>query len=329
MLTPPIEPILAQARDTLPRPGEVADPIWQQKADGYRCLAFIRSGTVLLQSRRGADLTAAFPEFVEAAADIDEDLVVDGELVVFHGGRLDFAALQQRARRRGRGAVAAARTVPALLVLFDLLEAPGGEVLFSRPYRERWARLEALFSSGVLRSPWTLTASTDDRATAQEWLDPAWGRVGIEGVVVKAGTGTYRPGQRGSWWKVRTFESHEGIIAGVTGPVRSPHSLLLARYDMAGRLRFIGRTTPLSAAARRELGTVLVPGGPEHPWTGIRISAGWSSTEHLRYDTVQPDTVAEYRADTAAERGRHRHPVRYLRTRSDLTPADIEPLSAD
>jgi ATP-dependent DNA ligase len=137
--------MLAQARDTLPRAGEVPDAFWQQKADGYRCLAFIRSGTVFLQSRRGADLTPAFPEFTIAAGGIGEDLVVDGELVVFHDGRLDFGALQQRARRRGRGAVEAARAAPAYLVVFDLLEAPGGEVLFASEFR-------AVFGQSVSRT---------------------------------------------------------------------------------------------------------------------------------------------------------------------------------
>ncbi|GAA3482953.1 hypothetical protein GCM10018966_093680 [Streptomyces yanii] len=41
VLTPPIEPMLAQARETLPRSSEVRDPLWQQKADSYRCLAFL------------------------------------------------------------------------------------------------------------------------------------------------------------------------------------------------------------------------------------------------------------------------------------------------
>ncbi|MDX6329939.1 MAG: hypothetical protein QOI83_2322 [Streptomycetaceae bacterium] len=60
-----------------------------------------------------------------------------------------------------------------------------------------------------------------------------------------------------------------------------------------------------------------------HPWTGMQISAGWGSGNKLRYVTVQPNLVAEVRADTAVDRGRHRHPVRYLRIRDDLTPGDI------
>ncbi|GGT69767.1 hypothetical protein GCM10010207_80260 [Streptomyces atratus] len=84
------------------------------------------------------------------------------------------------------------------------------------------------------------------------------------------------------------------------------------------------RTRPGPAARRRrELGAALTPGGPEHPWTGMQISAGWGSGNKLRYVTVQPNLVAEVRADTAVDRGRHQHSVRYLRIRDDLTPGDI------
>lgn len=64
------------------------------------------------------------------------------------------------------------------------------------------------------------------------------------------------------------------------------------------------------------------PGGPEHPWTGMQISAGWGSGDKLRYVTVQPNLVAEARADPVVDRGRHRHPVRYLRIRNDPVHAD-------
>lgn len=56
-----------------------------------------------------------------------------------------------------------------------------------RPYRERRAVLEDLFAREGLGAPFTLCPNTTDRATAQDWLDPAWGGVGIEGVVRWAG----------------------------------------------------------------------------------------------------------------------------------------------
>ncbi|MET7379901.1 hypothetical protein ABZT08_13965 [Streptomyces sp. NPDC005526] len=101
--------------------------------------------------------------------------------MVAHQGQLDFGALQARARRRGRSAVQAAINQPAHLIVFDVLETD--HELLARPYRERRHHLEDLFADGVLVPPLTLCPATTDRAVAQDWLDPAWGAAGIEGVL--------------------------------------------------------------------------------------------------------------------------------------------------
>ncbi|MFE6097762.1 hypothetical protein ACFQ7M_38245 [Streptomyces massasporeus] len=134
--------------------------------------------------------------------------------------------------------------------MFDVLEV-GGTELLRRPYVERRAVLEDLFTRDVLAAPFTLCPSTTDRATALDWLDPSWGAVGIEGVVLKGTAQPYLPGKR-AWIKVRSRATAEGIIGGVTGELTSPSTLLLGRYDAAGDLRLIARTTPLPTVVRRE-----------------------------------------------------------------------------
>ncbi|MFE6523738.1 hypothetical protein [Streptomyces sp. NPDC057794] len=201
-LTPPIEPMLAEARRQLP-PDQALPRDWtaEQKPDGFRVILFARPGLVVLQSRQGADLTGAFPDIAAAASALREALVLDGELVVPHEGRLHFGELQRRARRRGRGAVEAAAERPAYLIVFDVLEQ-GDTELLARPYRERRTILEGLFAREVLAAPFALCPATSDRATALDWLDPAWGTAGIEGVVIKGGEQPYLPGKR-AWIKVR------------------------------------------------------------------------------------------------------------------------------
>lgn len=309
--------MLAEARRELPRDGLLPGRlVAEQKPDGFRAVLFARPGMVMLQSRNGADLTPAFPEIAAAASALGEGLVLDGELVVPYEGRLHFGQLQHRARRRGHGAASAAIEHPAYLIVFDALEAAGVELL-DQPYRERRATLEDLFARDVLGGPFTLCPATGDRATALDWLDPAWGAVGIEGVVLKGSEQRYLPGKR-AWIKVRSRMTAEGIIAGVTGAVTSPASLLLARYDDTGRLRLIARTTPLPAAVRRDLGGRLVAAGPDHPWHGRRFSAGWGTRADLDYTPAVPALVAEFISDTAIDDGRYRHPVRFLRLREDL-----------
>ncbi|WP_353938343.1 hypothetical protein [Streptomyces ficellus] len=100
MLRPPVEPMLAQARETLPDPGVLPGGLaFEAKFDGYRCLLFTPAGPgvpVLLQSRRGSLIQQHFPDLVTAAAQLPYGLVLDGELVVWSEGRLSFEALQRR-----------------------------------------------------------------------------------------------------------------------------------------------------------------------------------------------------------------------------------------
>jgi hypothetical protein len=99
-------------------------------------------------------------------------------------------------------------------------------------------------------------------------------------------------------------------VASVTGRVTAPPTLLLGRYDEAGRLRFVARTAPLSATARHEVGGLLYPGGAEHPWQHRRFAVGWGSREMIDHRPVAPDVVVEFAGATAVDEGRYRHPVR-------------------
>ncbi|MFI0813523.1 ATP-dependent DNA ligase [Streptomyces echinatus] len=318
-LSPPLEPMLARPVSALPASGRRA--VFEPKMDGYRVVVFAGPAPYL-QSRWGAPLSGAFPEIARAAASLGVEAVVDAELVVSSGaGRLDFAALQQRARRRGAGAERAAVEQPAHLVVFDLLEVEGA-VLLTEPLHRRRTALEELFAARRLSAPWALCPQTTDREAACAWLDPAWGAVGVEGVMIKDPASRYRPGARG-WDKLRARTTAEAVIGAVTGTCHSPTSLLLGRFGASGRLRMVGRTTPLSRAAAAELSGVLRTAGREHPWYGRKFFSGWNSAEPLAFQPVAPEFVAEIAADTAVDSGRYRHPVRYLRLRGDMAATDV------
>jgi ATP-dependent DNA ligase len=64
--------------------GPVNRPGWvhELKYDGFRCLALKRVRTVALITRRGTDLSGAFPELVGGLLEIPGDAAIDAELVV-------------------------------------------------------------------------------------------------------------------------------------------------------------------------------------------------------------------------------------------------------
>ncbi|WP_329600096.1 hypothetical protein OIE43_43825 [Streptomyces pseudovenezuelae] len=79
---------------------------------------------VVLRSRRGTQMAAAFPEVVAGAGQLPDATAFDGELVVWENGRLAFERLQERLHRRGAGAARAADLWPAHFA-FDLLRLAG------------------------------------------------------------------------------------------------------------------------------------------------------------------------------------------------------------
>jgi ATP-dependent DNA ligase len=321
----PREPMLAAPmQELIWPPGWVAEPKW----DGFRALlAREEDGGLLLRSRRGTVLTRAFPELTSAsmAAAWPRGAVADGELVVWHEGRLAFERLTERLNRRPGTVARLAATAPANLVVFDLLH-DGDRPLLDRPYAERRAALEELFTYRRLGPPWTLCPATTDEATAREWLD--WSTVGMEGLVLKNPAERYRPGVR-AWRKYRRYDTTEAVLGAVTGTPGQPRVLILGRLDAAGVLRYTGRTGTLPGHSARVLGEQLAAPVAGHPWTGARFSAGWGSRDTLQVALVEPSLVVEVEADVALDSaGRWRHPVRYLRLRPDLAPGHAPPFRA-
>ncbi|MGW8395849.1 ATP-dependent DNA ligase [Streptomyces lydicus] len=287
--------MLAQARDSLPRPSALPGVLlFQPKWDGYRALVFTpcpAPGAVLLQSRRGNLIQSRFPDLVRAASGLPDGLVLDGELVLWAKDRVSFEALQRRAASSGRTAARLAEEMPAHFIAFDVLQVDGQELL-QTPYNERRAHLETLFAEHHLTAPWTLCPETADLALARDWLT-SWTEVpGIEGLLIRGSQQRYLPGVR-ALIKVRRRNTTEAFIGAITGTLRLPQTLMLGRLDQAG---------------------VLQPAGPGHPWEGVRFTTSWGSRTPLDVLLVEPELVAEIMVDTAQERGAWRHPVRFAST---------------
>ncbi|MFE5724964.1 ATP-dependent DNA ligase [Streptomyces erythrochromogenes] len=325
-LRPPVEPMLAQAVESVPGPGVLGELAFEQKFDGYRALLFTptTAGKLVLQTRRGRQIQDRFPDLVAAVGQLPDGLVLDGELLTWDTatGRLSFEGLQRRTAARGPTARELAAALPAYFIAFDVLQQDDTELLH-HPYRQRRLRLEALFTARRLTAPWTLCPMTTDLLKAEQWLE-SWTQIpGLEGLVVKAMNQPYRPGHRG-WYKLRRRDTTEAIIGAITGTLIRPQLLLLGRRDSHGILHPTGRTAPLRPEAARLVAENLTAADPTHPWSGMRFASTWGSRDTLDVTLVHPERVAEISADTAIDRGGvHRHPVRFKRLRLDITAEEV------
>src|SRR4051794_9952904 len=115
---PPVSPMLAKAVPRIPEGALSYEPKW----DGFRSIIFRDGDAVEIGSRNEKPMTRYFPELVAAVKDsLPERCVVDGEIVVVMGERLEFEVLQQRIHPATSRVNRLAQETPASFIAFDLL----------------------------------------------------------------------------------------------------------------------------------------------------------------------------------------------------------------
>ena len=329
---PPVRPMLAKAVHSMPE----GDLLYEPKWDGFRCIVFRDGDDVELGSRNDRPLTRYFPELPPVLrVALPDKCVVDGEVVVAIGAKLDFEALQQRIHPAASRVDMLAETTPASFVAFDLL-AVEDEDLRGLPFAERRARLEAILRDA--ESPVHLTPSTTDRAVAEDWFDRFEG-AGFDGVMAKDPAGIYQENKR-SQLKVKHKRTADCVVAGYRTHKDGEGigSLLMGVYDDEGELHHLGVAASFSVARRKELIAELAPyedgALDEHPWRewadvmaheeGGRkpgVQNRWTGSKDQSWTPLRLELVGEVTYD-GLQSGRFRHTSHLVRWRPDKTPAE-------
>ncbi|WP_284750841.1 ATP-dependent DNA ligase [Arthrobacter sp. efr-133-R2A-120] len=321
-LRPPVALALAKAVEAIPPadalPGEV---VFEPKWDGWRSYALVGAEEVLLLSRQSKDLSRYLPELVSALTQqAPPGCVIDGEAVVWSKGRLDFEALQRRLVTSKANLAKMVRELPASYVAFDLLAVAGHDIR-GLPWSRRRELLEELARTWA--PPLNLSPFTTDRELAEEWFRDL-PSTGCEGVVCKGASQLYVGGKR-QWLKVKSRRSVDVVCAAVIGPRAQPTAAVVG-LPIGGRLRIVGRSAPLAAHAGRSLAMHLRAPRGDHPWpeeiTETMLDRFSKERGAVRLTLVEP-FVVEVSADVAWSGRSFRHPVRLLRARPELDPADV------
>jgi ATP-dependent DNA ligase len=332
-VAPPLEPMLAKLAEHLPTGPFLYEPKW----DGFRALVFRSGSELLIQSRDLRPLDRYFPELHSAfLADLPDDCVVDGEIVIATPHGLDFDALQLRLHPAASRVARLAAETPAAFVAFDLV-ALGGRDLRQVPQGERRVLLERAFANST--PPIHLTPMTRDPAVASEWLERFEG-AGLDGVIAKLEDAVYEPGRR-AMIKVKHARTADCVVAGFrwhkAGRNELVGSLLLGLYDNRGALHHVGVTSSFTMAVRRELALELAPlrvnALEQHPWREWAEAGGsemtrmpggqsrWSAGKDLSWEPLRVERVCEVKYDHMQGQ-RFRHAAVFLRWRADKSPLD-------
>lgn len=214
------------------------------KLDGARIQIHRDGDRVRIFSRRLSDVTASLPEIVAFARSLPAGrFLLEGEVVaVDHEGKpLPFQDLMRRFRRV-HDIQEAMQDIPLKLFLFDVLHLDG-ETLIQAPYRERWARLEALVPPAVLTPRRIARTKEEIEAFTKDALD-----AGHEGLMAKHLDSTYSVGKRGKkWFKIKPADRLDvAIVAAEWGSGRRKGWLsnywLAVRDEATGEFQMIGKT---------------------------------------------------------------------------------------
>jgi ATP-dependent DNA ligase len=329
--------MLAKSVKGIPDPARYGGLGFEPKWDGFRAIVFRDGDEVELASRNTKPLTRYFPEVVSAVRrSLPERCVVDGEIFVAIGDRLEFERLQERIHPAESRVRLLADTTPAGLVAFDLL-ALGDTSLLREPFAVRRARLEEALAGAV--PPVHLTRTTSDVREATEWFSRFEG-AGLDGVVAKPLAAPYEQNAR-TMLKVKHERTADVVLAGYrlhkTSTPQRPllGSLLLGLYDGSGRLQHVGVSASFTARRRAELVDELAPlvveDLSEHPWgewsdwaiaNPDRVpgtQSRWSAGKDLSFTPLRPERVLEVGYDHM-EGSRFRHTAQFRRWRPDRDP---------
>ena len=325
---PPVKPMLARSVDAL-LPGMLYEPKW----DGFRTIVFRDGDEVELGSRNERPMTRYFPEVVAAVrANTPPQCVLDGEIVIARGDRLDFDALLNRIHPADSRVQLLAKETPASLVVFDLL-ALGDVSLMDRPLIDRRQLLEQALAGA--KAPVHLTPVTESLDVARGWFERFEG-AGLDGVVCKPLDLPYREDQR-VMYKVKHERTADCVVAGYRWhkAARVVGSLLLGLYKPDGRLQHVGVAASFPMKRRAELVEELAPyrieNLDEHPWGAWAdpeahevdrmpgAISRWNAKKDLSWVALRPELVCEVAYDHM-EGDRFRHVAHFRRWRPDRDP---------
>lgn len=180
--------------------GPPSDWLVEWKYDGIRAQVVRRGGNIWIWSRGEELITDRFPEVVALAGQLPDGTVLDGEILVWKGGKpAAFNLLQQRIGRKtlNRRVLADA---PVSFMAYDLLESQGDDVREWPQQQRREKLLDLTRHTSLSVSP------TEQRASWQalaELREESRAR-GVEGFMLKHHAARYGSGRTkadGTWWK--------------------------------------------------------------------------------------------------------------------------------
>ncbi len=246
----PFEPVLTEQIPS------GAHWVAQVKWDVVRILTYCNGQTLRLFNRKLNERTAQYPELQPIHRYCSaSSVILDGEMIAFTAGKPSFYEIMRRdSIRKLDNLEKAKREVSITYMIFDILFY-NGEWILEQPLEERQSLLQKIIS---LQPDIQLVQNFPNG----EHLFQAIQTQGMEGIVCKDRTSTYRlGGEDARWQKYKNYRDLIAAIGGFTLQSGVVNSVLMGLYDHAGSFWYIGHsgTGRLTQQDWRDLTATLQP----------------------------------------------------------------------
>lgn len=295
--------------------------ICEFKYDGIRMQLHKFGGQARMFSRKLEDVTGSFPEIADAAALLQHDFILDGEVLAYKNDRpLHFQELQKRLRRKAVTEQLKSE-IPVIYAPYDVMYVDGQQVI-DRPLIERKSLLSQIkFKVPIIDLGYRVVSSAQEIADA--FVESR--KLGHEGLVIKEPESQYHPGKRGRHWVKlkRELDTIDAVVViaeyghGKRAGMLSDYTFAVQDDDDGGELKAIGKA--YSGLADDEIAELTA-----------RLRSIAVKDEGYRL-LVRPEIVLEVAFDSIQKSDRHdsgyalRFPrIKYIR--ADKTVSDIDTL---
>lgn len=291
---------------SIEEPFDNKDWLFEIKWDGYRVIAEIDKEKVFLWSRNSKLLNKKFSIIADSLAKLNQDIILDGEVVVLNNDGLPVFNWLQNYPAENRGVL--------VYYVFDLLSFRRKN-LEDLPLTERKSLLEKIIPPSLPH----IKISQHINKTGVEFFLKAK-EMGFEGIVGKEKSSKYLPGKRTSkWLKIRAQNFDEVVVGGYAKPINKTASfkaLLVGQYQN-NDLVYAGRigTGFTETDSEKILEFLNKTKTNTSPFSDLKFSK----------DTVwvKPLLVCRIKFIEWTESGSARQPV-FLGIRSDIDPKDVK-----
>ncbi len=300
-----VKPMLATLID---EPFDRAGWLFEIKWDGYRAVAELSDGQVLLYSRNMLSFNDRYEAIIRDLHKLKYDAVIDGEVVVLdESGRPQFKLLQNWLKD-GAGTL--------VYYVFDIIYLQGYD-LCSLPLLRRKAVLKAILPD-LPHVRWSDYIEHHGRA-----LYDSARQHDLEGVIAKDGSSPYRAGDRtADWLKVKTHLQQSAVICGFTEPRggrKDLGALILGVYEETPERELVyightggGFTEAELAHVKERLKPYVVPHSPFKVIPPTNAPPTWT----------RPELVCDVRFAEWSKDGMMRQPI-FIGLRDDIEPASV------